>query len=157
MKLLRGIGASGLLALLSGSALALNASQTVEREIVTFNADGTERVSYIPADKVSPGESVVYALNIENDQAQDVTDLVLVMPVPAEINYVEGSADHPGAIITFSVDNGHTLSARLDLQIESPFGVRTDQSADITNMRWNLSGPLAAGPGDRLTFKGVLK
>jgi uncharacterized repeat protein (TIGR01451 family) len=77
--------------LTSVSASALTAKQIVEKETVVQMPDGTESLTRGPAELVIPGERVVYTLNFTNDDTAPATDLVLTMPVPSEIKYLDGS------------------------------------------------------------------
>lgn len=144
--------------LIAGTALALTAEQSVQKVVKVQNADGTTRIEYVPADVVAPGETIAYTLNLENDDLQPATDLVLTMPVPTEVKYVEGSAAKTGATISYSVDNGETFSSRKELKvIQSNGGYRIAQSEDITHIRWVVAGPIQSGDRDSLSFQGILK
>ena len=157
MRIIKGIAATLLMSALCGSAFALTASQTVQKEVEITKADGTTEISYAPADLVAPGERIVYALNIENDGVQPATDLVLTMPVPDEIKYMEGSARKTGAVVTYSADNGQSFAARDSVTVVEGLVSRVAQSEDITHIRWKLAGPINAGEVDTLVFKGILK
>jgi len=83
---------------------ALTAKQTVEKEVTRTLADGQVVTEQVEATLVVPGEKVIYTFDILNDEDQPVTDLVLAMPVPKEIRFIEGSADQEGASVLYSVD-----------------------------------------------------
>ena len=155
-KFIRTITATSLLAL-SVPAMALTASQSVEKEIVKTQTDGTQTVSYVKADEVLPGEKIRYRLDIENDGMEPVTDLVLTMPVPSEVTYVEGSAIKNGAAVTYSADGGNSFVPRSELTMIVGGEPRVVMADDITHIRWKVAGPIDAGSTDALTFKGVLK
>ena len=91
---------------------ALTATQTVEREVVVLNADGSQTVTRIAADKVTPGDKVIYSLNYFNDEAEPAENIVLIMPIPAEVDYIEGSADFDGVNSAYSIDGGRTFGSR---------------------------------------------
>lgn len=140
------------------SATALTAQQTVNKVVEIKNDDGSTEIRFEPASLVSPGERIVYSLNIENDGAESATDLVLTMPVPSEVEFVEGSADKKGTTVSYSTDGGETYSDRLELRVITVEGrSRAAQSEDITHIRWELSGPIEAGGTDVLSFQGILK
>ena len=142
----------------SMSASALTAKQSVEKEVVVQMPDGTESVSRAPAELVIPGERVVYTLSFTNDDAAPATDLVLTMPVPSEIKYMEGSATTEGASLVYSADGGKTFTTRTDLRALGTDGsVQTATAEDITHIRWTVAGPVAVGETGNLSFKGVLK
>jgi len=137
---------------------ALSASQTVEKEVVVQMPDGTESVSRVAADMVTPGERVVYTLNFTNDDARPATDLVLTMPVPQEVRFMEGSASNTNMAPVYSADGGNNFSSREQLRIRDSDGVlQAASSGDITHIRWTVPGPLAIGETGNLSFKGILR
>lgn len=138
-------------------AMALTAFQTVQKEIVTERADGTVESRLVNPDSIVPGDRVVYALNFENDGAKPASDLVLTMPVPTEITYIDGSASTVGSVVTYSA-NGETFAPRASLRIIGEDGVSRAASAeDITHIRWVIAGPVQSGETGQLYFKGTLK
>jgi len=150
------IAATSLMA--SDSAFALTATQSVEKEIVVQMPDGTENLSRAPAELVIPGERVVYTLSYTNDDAAPASDLVLTMPVPPEIKYMEGSATEAGAKIVYSADGGQSFANRSALRtIGTDGNIRTATSEDITHIRWTIAGPVSVGGSGSLSFKGILK
>ena len=143
---------------LATPSYALTASQTVEKEIVVQLPDGTETLSREKADTVTPGERVVYTLSFTNDSTQPATDLILTMPVPKEVRYMEGSATDLNMVPVFSADGGTNFSTREQLQVLNNDGqFQAASSGDITHIRWTVPGPLAIGETDNLAFKGVLR
>ena len=142
----------------STSSFALKAQQTVETETVIRLADGSETVERQPAQKVLPGERIVYTLNYTNDEAKPATDLVLTMPVPAELKYIEGSASDTGLPPAYSTDGGKSYAARNVLQVRGANGaLRQAGAADITNIRWTVPGPISSGASGSLSFKGIVE
>jgi len=143
--------------LIGTSSWALTAEQTVEREIIVQNDDGTETVRREKADTVVPGESIVYSINYYNDLDRSAENVVLVMPIPAEISFTEGSADFEGAQTTFSADGGQTFSSREDVTVElDDESTRTADSGDITHVKWIVASITPDQRGS-LSFKGKLK
>lgn len=144
--------------LASTAASALTAKQSVEKEVVVQMPDGTENVTRAPAELVVPGERVVYTLSFTNDDAAPASDLVLTMPVPSEIKYMDGSATKDGAKIVYSADGGLSFTDRRDLRATGADGIaRSAKAEDITHIRWTVTGPLAVGETGNLSYKGVLK
>lgn len=137
---------------------ALSASQTVEREVVVQMPDGTETVSREAADMVTPGERIVYTLSFTNDDAQPATDLVLTMPVPDEVRFMEGTASNTNMTPVYSADGGKNFTSRAQLRVRDNDGnPQTASSGDITHIRWTVPGPLAVGDTGSLSFKGILR
>ena len=145
-------------ALFATSAHAMEAVQKVEREVTITQPDGTQTVRRVAADEVKPGDYVVYTLDFVNTQAEPATDLVLAMPVPTEIRFVEGSADRPDARVEYSADGGKTFADRLGLTVRGADGMsRPADTNDITAVRWTLSEAVAPGETGSISFKGQLR
>ena len=145
-------------ALTAVPANALEAEQRVLKEVVVQQADGTEKRSYVDADLVTPGTTVVYALIFRNDQPEPAEDIVLVMPVPAEVAYIEGSATNRLAMADFSSDGGSTFMSRNRLNVKDSDGtIRIAGPEDITHVRWSVAKAIMPGETGQLWFRGVLK
>ena len=145
---------------LSSHASALSATQTIEKEKTVITEDGSTQIIRTTADTVVPGENIVYTLNFVNDDINTpaATNLVLTMPVPKEVTYIEGSADRAGTVVVYSADGGETFSPRQTAMVLSTDGnVRLASAADITHVRWTVPGPVAAGETGQLSFTAVIK
>jgi uncharacterized repeat protein (TIGR01451 family) len=153
------------LALIAAAPLALapafagmTALQVVEKEVVTVSKTGAQTVTRVPADKVTPGETVVYSIRYKNDAAAPAADIVLVMPVPKEVAYVEGSIDGAGgASVSFSADGGETYVARGRLTIVEGGEARPARGDEITHIKWTLTAPVAPNTGGAVSYKAVLR
>ncbi len=149
--------ALALFALVATPAAALTAHQTVEKEVVTRAADGTQSVTRVAAEKVTPGETVIYSIMYKNDGAEPATDIVLVMPVPREVSYVEGSVTGAETSVAYSADGGKTYVARGRLTVEEAGATRPARGDEITHIRWTLATPVPAGGEGAVSYKAVLK
>lgn len=144
--------------LMAGTASALTATQTVEKEITVILDDGTETTQRVAAETVTPGEKVVYTIDFVNDSAAPATDLVLAMPIPGNVRFLDGSADRSGANVLYSADGGSSFAAREALVLPAVGGgTRVATADDITHIQWTIAGPVAVGEQDKVTFKGRLK
>jgi len=147
-----------LIASTSISAYALTATQTVEREIVVLNADGSQTVTRIAADKVTPGDKVIYSLNYFNDEDKPAENIVLVMPIPTEVNYIDGSAEFDGVSSSYSTDGGRSFAGRDGLVVAQGDGTKTVASAsDITHIRWTVQSAVSPNTGGTLSFSARLQ
>jgi len=139
------------------SAQALTATQIVEKEVQVSLPSGETDISYQDASLVIPGEVIRYRLDYTNDKTEAASDLVLTMPVPEVVTFIEGSANGPANTITYSIDGGETFSERGELTISDENGSRSATADDVTHIRWFVAGPVAVGESGTLSFKGVLK
>jgi len=135
----------------------ITAEQSVEKEITVRNANGEEAVKRVKAEKVVPGEEVIYSLRFSNDAADAADAIVLVMPVPPEVSYVEGTVAGEDANITFSADGGQTYVARGRLTVAEEGVERPAKSNEITHIKWTLDNPLPARAKSEVSFRAILK
>jgi uncharacterized repeat protein (TIGR01451 family) len=146
-----------LAALTSAPALAeIVATQSIQKEIVAKSANGEVIRSLAPADRVTPGETIVYTLSYANNGAEPVSDIVLVMPVPREVSFVEGSTLGEGAV-AFSADGGKSYMARGRLSVTENGETRAARGDEITHIRWTMTTPAPAGARGEVSFKAVVR
>jgi uncharacterized repeat protein (TIGR01451 family) len=140
------------------TANALTATQKVEKEITVQQADGTVATKLVSATEVTPGEKIVYTVAYTNDTAEPATDIVLAMPVPSDVRFLEGSASKSGAIVRYSADGGVSFVDRSALVLPAVGGgTRAASADDITHIQWRIAGPIMAGTSDEIGFKARLK
>lgn len=140
------------------AASALTAEQKVFKEVQTQSEDGTVKTSRVAAEMVIPGETVVYALMFENDKAQPAEGIVLTMPIPADIAYIDDSAETELASLVYSADNGDSFSERNSVMtIDNDGSLRVAKADELTHVRWTVKGAVPSGSTGELSFKGKLK
>jgi len=140
------------------SASALTAEQKVYKEVQTKTPAGEIIYSRGEAKLVTPGENVIYALEYENDQAEPAGDIVLTMPIPSDVAYIEGSAETQTASLLYSADNGDSFAAREDVMtIDQDGSLRSAKAEELTHIRWKVKEKVAPSAGGELSFKGRLK
>ena len=142
---------------ISAHAQGIKADQKIERIVaVNENPDGTVEMIYGPAERVVPGEELVYTITFTNTGTEPAENVVLDMPVEAEVTYVEGSAITCLAAVAFSVDGGATFASRSELFVAEGDILRPATAEDITNVRWTLNAPLAAGASGEVSLRAKL-
>ncbi len=138
-------------------ATGLKATQTVEVVTVTTGANGDDILTFAPATDVEPGQQVRYSLTYTNEGPEPAESVSLVMPIPAEVSYVEASvAGVPGSI-TFSADNGQTYAARDALMTGDGENNRVANASEITHIKWAFSAPIAPADSGAISYMAVLK
>jgi uncharacterized repeat protein (TIGR01451 family) len=138
------------------AAAEIIAKQSIQKEIVAKSETGEVVRKLAPADRVTPGETVVYTLTYSNKGAEPVSDIVLVMPVPREVSFVEGSTTGSGAV-AFSADGGASYVARGRLTVTENGETRAARGDEITHVRWTMTAPAAAGANGAVSFKAVVR
>jgi len=141
----------------AGAQAGIVAEQFVEKEVVMRDADGADAVRRVKAEKVTPGEQVIYVLRFANDGQEAAEGVVLVMPVPAQVNYVEGSVSGANMNVTFSADGGDTYVARGRLTVAEDGVERLARGNEITHIKWVLASALASGAKGEVSYHGILQ
>ena len=135
--------------------LSIRAVAEVESRSV---ANGRSIVKLIPADRVVPGDHVLYTLEARNTGASALDSPVISHPVPEHMRYLADTAVGPGAEVTFSVDGGQTYDRAENLFVAgSDNKPRLALAADYTHIRWRLKNPLKANSVAFVRFRALVK
>jgi uncharacterized repeat protein (TIGR01451 family) len=149
--------------LLAAAAQSQTASGPLEiRAVAEVESKAMERgreiVKLIPADRVVPGDRVLYTLEVRNIGAAALDAPMVVHPVPEHMRYVAGTAVGPGAEVTYSVDGGHTFDRAENLKVPGPDGnPRPATAADYTHIRWQLKNSLKVNSMAFVRFRALVK
>ena len=135
----------------------LNVKTVVQKEQVEVDAAGNEKTVLVDADKVVPGDHVVYTITFQNIGDEPAEHVVITNPVDANLTYVDGSAFGPGMDIQFSVDGGKTFASLDALTVTEDGAQRPAEAKDVTHIRWVMHEDLAAGAQGNARFAAVLK
>lgn len=113
---------------------------------------GRKVIRMVPAGKVTPGDRLFTVLSYANAGAKPAGDVVLVNPVPKQMEFVSAE----GAALV-SVDGGKSYGQLARLQVTGADGkARPALAADVTHVRWNLA-PIAAGTAGQVSFQARLR
>jgi len=122
------------------------------------SAAGRAPVELVPADKVVPGDRVIYTLEVRNGAETALDAPSFSYPIPEHMRYIADSAVGPGAVVSYSVDGGHTFARAEDLKVKGPDGkLRAAVGADYTDIRWQLKNRLKANSVAFVRFRTVVK
>ena len=143
---------------LPAAASGLAATQSMERVVQMEYEDGSTEFEFVPADTAKPGEELVYLVNYRNEGDEPEGDVVMTLPVPDDMVYVEDSilTEAEAAKVDFSVDGGKSFAPRDDLIVAEGEDVREAGARDITHVRWTLRRAVAPGEGGTLAFRATL-
>jgi uncharacterized repeat protein (TIGR01451 family) len=149
--------AGGLLLMVAAAAaqeaadpLTIKAIAEVESKSIVH---GREVTKLIPADRVVPGDQVIYTLEVRNSGAA-LDAPVVVHPVPEHMRYVADSAVGPGAEVSYSVDGGRSFDRAENLKVPGKDGEpRPAVAADYTHIRWRLKNSLKANSVAYVRFR----
>ena len=148
--------AASVFAALTPASAGVQATQSVEKVTTSQLPNGETLETLVTAEKVAPGETVVYSLNYANSPETVSENVVLVMPVPNEVVYVEGSVTGDDALVSFSADGGESFMTRGRLTIREGDEVRVATSDEITHIRWTFEALEPAATG-AVSYRGILK
>jgi uncharacterized repeat protein (TIGR01451 family) len=156
---------------LAGALLTLSATQAMaqekgcillktvaEIEQVTTDARGEQSKQLVPAEKIVPGDEVIYTVSATNICDQPAEQVVIDNPVPEHMKYVANTAIGPGTDVTFSIDGGFNFGKPDALKVSNADGSeRPAVAADYTNIRWVMRNPLKPGDVAFARFRAVLE
>lgn len=124
---------------------------------VTIEMETGEIVEELrPAELVRPGETVVFTVHYENQLADAVENIVLEMPVPEEMVFVQGSAEYEGINTFYSVGDG-TFRPWGELAIDDGAGTRGAGAEDVRAIKWVFTDSVPANTVNEISFRAVLK
>lgn len=151
---------AALLACAAGAAAA--AAQTVvvssslERIVALPDQGSPTPVQITTATVASHADQLIVSVKFTNTSAAVVDSVRITSPVPADVQFVPGSASGPGSEVLFSVDNGRTFGRPDELTVAGANGgARAASAADYTHVRWVLHAPLDAGATGVARFRAV--
>jgi uncharacterized repeat protein (TIGR01451 family) len=120
--------------------------------------DGKEVVRLVAADRVVPGDEVIYTVEVRNAGAKPADNVAVTNPIPEHMVYVADSAVGPGTDVSYSVDGGFSYGKPEALSVKGEDGKsRAASAADYTHIRWVLKGALKANSTAYARFRAVLK
>lgn len=126
-----------------------------EKEVVVVK-DGKKSVTLAPAEKVVPGDVVVFTNHYRNTGSEPADNVVITNPVPKHMTYLDGSAFGEGAAITFSFDKGKSFDTPGKLIKIEKGKKRTARAEEYTHIRWSYKTPIPAGKEGEMGFKARL-
>jgi uncharacterized repeat protein (TIGR01451 family) len=136
-------------------ALVVKAVAEVETRVAQ---DGRDVVKLAPANRVVPGDQVIYTLEIRNAGRTAVRDPTVTYAVPSHMMYVADSATGPGAEVRYSVDNGHFFERPEYLRVSDTDGhSRQAKPDEYTHIRWKLKNTLKSNSVAYARFRAVVK
>jgi len=119
---------------------------------------GRDIVRLAPADRVVPGDQVIYTLEVQNTDAATARAPTVIYPIPEHMLYVAHSAVGPGVDVSYSVDGGRNFDRSENLKVAAAGGgLRAALPADYTHIRWQLKHDLKANSVAFVRFRALVK
>jgi uncharacterized repeat protein (TIGR01451 family) len=133
-------------------------TSVAEIEVQQVNAKGENVLVRQPAKLLKPGEIAIYTNSFTNGGKQPAEKVVINNPVPANTEYLGGSATETGFALVFSVDQGKTYGKPGELTVpDGKGGKRPAEPKEYTNLRWTMQAPLQPGATGVVEFRVRVK
>ncbi len=133
-------------------------TSTAEIEVQKVNAKGEKTVVREPAVLLQPGQIAIYTNSFTNVGPQSAEKVVVNNPIPANTEYLGGSATETGFDLVFSVDGGKNFGAPKELTMpDGKGGKRPAEPKEYTNIRWTMQAPLKPGATGIVEFRVRVK
>ncbi len=136
---------------------AIELTMTVFEEVEVINKQGETVSKLIDPESIVPGDKVVYTTEYHNKGEKKADQVAITNPVPKNLIYIDGSAEHSGAPVVFSFDDGKHFDLANKLMIKNDDGThRVATSKDYTHIRWIIE---SMAPQDKgiVQFSAKLK
>ncbi len=128
-----------------------------EVQIASMRAGHANR-ELVSADRVVPGDLVLYTLEVRNTGKVPVASPTVMNPIPAHMTYVADSATGPGADVSYSVDGGHLFDRPENLRVIDGEGrLRAAKASDYTHIQWKLKITLKPKSVAFTRFRAIVK
>jgi len=128
----------------------------VEREIEVVGENGEKTIERRKADKVVPGETVIYTITARNVGDDPATNVVITDPIPQHMDFT-GWIKGEGTQITYSADGGETWGAANVLTVPDGEGERPATPEDYTHIRWKFNDAIEPGSSRSVEFRARLQ
>ena len=112
----------------------------------------------VSADRVGPGDRIIYTLEVRNTAATAVDAPSVSYPIPEHMLYIADSAVGPGASVSYSIDGGRSFERAENLKVRTPDGgLRPAATADFTDIRWQIKNSLKPNSIAFVRFRVLVK
>jgi len=135
--------------------IELKTSAEIEQEYV--NEQGQKAKRLAPANKVTPGDEVIWTITAKNVCAKPAENVVIANPVPEHMTYVAGSALGVGAAITYSLDNKDFKDATALTVREASGATRPARAEEYRAVKWTYTAPFAPGATAFVRYRALVK
>lgn len=145
--------------LVTGAALAdveLTAEATME--VKSTNTAGEEVISLVKAEKVVPGDEVIYTVHFVNKGNEPADDVVITNPIPQHMVFTSVGQSPRGAEVEMSANGGSEYGRPGQITVaDAGGGVRPANATEFTHVRWTFQEPLEPGAEGSVSFRAQLQ
>lgn len=131
--------------------IGLNTQMFVEQ--VATDINGRERRMLRNADRVQPGDRLIFVMDWRNEAREPLNRPSLTRAVPAG---TRPDLSDPRMLV--SVDGGRRWGRIEQLWLPTPLGgVRRALPEDVTHVRWQLPASVPPGESGRISYRAVVR
>ena len=130
---------------------------TAETEQEYVDAQGKKAKRLVAADKVTPGDEVVWTITARNVCDKPADNVVVANAVPEHMSYVANSAMGVGTTIAYSLDNKEFKDAAALTVRAADGSTRPATAADYRAIRWTYTAAFAPGATAFVRYRAVVK
>jgi hypothetical protein len=134
----------------SHGCLKISEKRQVEEYVV--DGQGHPAVRLKEADKISPGQAVLFTLKATNTCSVALDPAVIDFVLPERVIYLLGSASGAGSDIAFSI-NGRSFGKLEALALHDGGSPRAARADDVKSIRWVYRKPLAPNATRSVRFR----
>ncbi|HEV7612689.1 MAG TPA: hypothetical protein VGO37_12475 [Steroidobacteraceae bacterium] len=147
-----------LTSLLAGLAAAQLSESPLEIKLIAEVESASSPRKLVSADRVVPGDRVIYTLEIRNAAPTAMDAPSVTYPIPEHMRYIADSAVGPGAAVSYSIDGGRSFERAENLKVRTPEGrLRPAAAADYTDIRWQIKNSLRPNSVAYVRFRALVK
>ena len=151
--LVRALALAGLFALSPAFAATTSGVETsLEARKVERSTEGKERL--VAATSAKPGDTIEYTATYRNAGALPVRNLEATLPIPANTEYVEGSASTAGAKASLDGQAFEAMPLKRRVVRE---GVASEEPVPLREYRYLRWYPGELAPGRSISFSARVK
>ena len=128
-----------------------------EKEIEMVSDEGVPTIERVAADRVVPGDEVIYTISYRNESEEPAENVRITNPIPDHLTFTGVDGGSERTAVTYSVDGLHYDVAE-NLTIVDALGTpRRAETSDFTHVRWTILEPLSPGEAGAVGFRAELQ
>jgi len=145
--------------LLTGTAFAgVELTAQALTEVKSTNEAGEEVIELVKADKVVPGDEVIYTIHFVNKGSEPADDVVITNPIPQHMVFTSVGQSPRNAQVEMSADGGSDYGRPDQITVaDAGGGIRPANATDFTHVRWTFQEPLDPGAEGSVSFRAQLQ
>jgi uncharacterized repeat protein (TIGR01451 family) len=128
-------------------------TSNLETYLITTDASGDEVTEEVS--EIQPGDTIEYRLTYTNNNQNDITNLVPVLPIPNGMQYLDGSASPSLERASIQNTGGNFQSLPLTRTVTNSEGQQTTEpipAEEYRRLQWSVSS-LESGASVTLTAR----